>query len=125
VADVFLPECTSIVRSRRPNDCAKHGTPRTSIGFGRDASPSDAARREPQEGLFEEIFKRYDKASVIGFATVPSEAPQGLELATVHRMILGAVNGLKARVLVEFDGVSLVQRARQVMFRIARPSLAV
>jgi arginase family enzyme len=94
------------------------------VEFHGNAVP-DGVSSEQLARLFEEIFERYDKASAIGFATIPSEDPEGLALAAVHRMILGAVNGLKARVLVEFDGVSLVQRARQVMFRIARPSLAV
>jgi len=47
--------------------------------------------------LFEMIFSRYPKASSIGFATIPAQDEGGLSLAAVHRMILGAVKGLKAR----------------------------
>lgn len=47
--------------------------------------------------LFEQIFARYEKASAIGFATIPATDEGGLSLAAVHRMILGAVRGLKAR----------------------------
>ena len=47
--------------------------------------------------LFEMIFRRYPKASGIGFATIPQRDEGGLSLAAVHRMILGAVRGLKAR----------------------------
>lgn len=47
--------------------------------------------------LFEWIFRSYPKASAIGFATIPSTDPDGLSLAAVHRMILGAVQGLQAR----------------------------
>ncbi len=47
--------------------------------------------------LFEQIFRRYPKASAIGFATIPSQDPGGLSLAAVNRMIEGAVKGLQAR----------------------------
>ena len=47
--------------------------------------------------LFEEIFKRYPKASAIGFATIPEKDEGGLSLAAVNRMIAGAVRGVKAR----------------------------
>jgi arginase len=47
--------------------------------------------------LFEEIFRRYPKASAIGFATIPATDEGGLSLAAVHRMIAGAVRGLAAR----------------------------
>jgi len=47
--------------------------------------------------LFEEIFKRYPKASAIGFATIPERDEGGLSLAAVNRMIAGAVRGVKAR----------------------------
>jgi arginase len=47
--------------------------------------------------LFETIFRRYPKASAIGFATIPSTDEGGLSLAAVNRMIEGAVRGLKAR----------------------------
>ena len=46
---------------------------------------------------FEQIFARYPKASAIGFATLPSDDPGGVSLTAVHRMIAGAVKGLKAR----------------------------
>ncbi len=47
--------------------------------------------------LFEQIFSRYPKASAIGFATIPLQDPDGLSLAAVNRMILGAVAGVRAR----------------------------
>ncbi|NOT09843.1 MAG: amidohydrolase family protein [Gemmatimonadales bacterium] len=47
--------------------------------------------------LFEEIFRRYPKATAIGFATIPATDPEGLSLAAVNRMIAGAVRGARAR----------------------------
>lgn len=47
--------------------------------------------------LFEEIFKRYPKASAIGFATIPEKDEGGLSIAAVNRMIAGAIRGVKAR----------------------------
>ena len=47
--------------------------------------------------LFEEIFRRYPKASAIGFATIPATDEGGLSLAAVNRMIEGAIKGLRAR----------------------------
>ena len=47
--------------------------------------------------LFEEIFKRYPKASAIGFATIPPTDEGGLSIAALNRMIAGAVRGVKAR----------------------------
>jgi arginase family enzyme len=47
--------------------------------------------------LFEEIFRRYPKASAIGFATIPPTDEGGLSIAAVNRMIAAAVRGVKAR----------------------------
>ena len=47
--------------------------------------------------LFEQIFMRYEKASAIGFATIPATDDGGLALAAVNRMIAGAVRGVMAR----------------------------
>jgi arginase len=47
--------------------------------------------------LFEEIFKRYPKASAIGFATIPPTDEGGLSIAALNRMILAAVRGVKSR----------------------------
>ena len=47
--------------------------------------------------LFEEIFRRYSKASAIGFATIPSRDEGGLSIAAVNRMITAAVKGVQAR----------------------------
>jgi arginase len=47
--------------------------------------------------LFETIFRRYQKASAIGFATIPATDEGGLSLAAVNRMIAAAVSGVKAR----------------------------
>ncbi len=52
---------------------------------------------EELAALFEQIFRRYPKASAIGFATIPSTDTGGLSLAAVNRMIAAAVRGLKAR----------------------------
>ena len=46
--------------------------------------------------LFEEIFKRYPKASAIGFATIPPTDEGGLSIAALNRMIAGAVKGVLA-----------------------------
>jgi arginase len=47
--------------------------------------------------LFEEIFKRYPKASAIGFATIPPTDEGGLSIAALNRMIAAAVRGVQAR----------------------------
>jgi arginase len=47
--------------------------------------------------LFEEIFKRYPKASAIGFATIPPTDEGGLSIAAVNRMIAAAARGVMAR----------------------------
>ena len=47
--------------------------------------------------VFEEIFKRYDKASAIGFATIPPTDEGGLSIAAVNRMIAATVRGVIAR----------------------------
>jgi len=47
--------------------------------------------------LFEEIFRRYPKASAIGFATIPPTDEGGLSIAALNRMIAGAIKGVKAR----------------------------
>ena len=57
----------------------------------------DGPSSEQLASLFEQIFRRYPKASAIGFATIPTRDDGGLSLAAVNRMIAGAVKGLKAR----------------------------
>ncbi len=47
--------------------------------------------------LFEQIFRRYPKASALGLASIPPNDPGGLSLAGVNRMIAGAVRGVTAR----------------------------
>jgi arginase len=47
--------------------------------------------------LFEEIFRRYPKASAIGFATIPADDPERLSITALNRMIAGAVRGVMAR----------------------------
>jgi arginase family enzyme len=47
--------------------------------------------------LFEQIFRRYPKASAIGFATIPSVDEGGLSIAAVNRMIAAAARGVQAR----------------------------
>jgi len=52
---------------------------------------------EELAALFEEIFRRYPKASAIGFATIPSPDDGGLAIAAVNRMIAAAVRGVQSR----------------------------
>jgi arginase family enzyme len=47
--------------------------------------------------LIEAIFSRYRKASGIGFATIPPRDEGGLSIAALNRMIVAAVNGVRAR----------------------------
>ena len=47
--------------------------------------------------LLKQIFARYPKATAVGFATIPASDPGGLSIAAVNRMIVGAVDGVKAR----------------------------
>jgi arginase len=47
--------------------------------------------------LFQQIFSRYPKATAIGFATIPPSDPGGLSIAALNRMVVGAVEGVKAR----------------------------
>jgi arginase len=52
---------------------------------------------EELAALFEQIFRRYPKASAIGFATIPASDPGGLSIAALNRMIVGAIKGVEAR----------------------------
>ena len=47
--------------------------------------------------LFEQIFRRYPKASAIGFATIPPADEGGLSIAALNRMIAAAVRGVQQR----------------------------
>jgi arginase len=47
--------------------------------------------------LFERIFAKYEKASAIGFATIPPTDEGGLSIAAFNRMVAGAVRGLAQR----------------------------
>jgi 3-mercaptopyruvate sulfurtransferase SseA/arginase family enzyme len=69
--------------------------------------------------LFEMIFRRYPKASGIGFATIPPRDEGGLSLAAVHRMVLGAVRGLKARPLARMEQIE------EILISYRRPDLLV
>ena len=69
--------------------------PREVMGHGNKVPNGPSS--EQLAKLFETIFKRYPKASAIGFATIPSTDEGGLSLAAVNRMIAGAVRGVKAR----------------------------
>jgi arginase len=69
--------------------------PREVMGHGNKVPNGPSS--EQLATLFEEIFRRYPKASAIGFATIPSTDEGGLSIAAVNRMIAGAVRGLKAR----------------------------
>jgi arginase len=69
--------------------------PREVMGHGNKVpnGPSSAQLAR----LFEEIFRRYPKASAIGFATIPMQDEGGLSIAALNRMIEAAVRGVKAR----------------------------
>lgn len=69
--------------------------PREVMGHGNKVPNGPSS--EELAALFEEIFRRYPKASAIGFATIPSTDEGGLSLAAVNRMIAGAVRGVEAR----------------------------
>jgi arginase len=47
--------------------------------------------------LFEQIFRRYEKVSALGIATIPPTDEGGLSIAAVNRMIAAAVRGVQAR----------------------------
>jgi arginase len=57
----------------------------------------DGPSSQQLAALFEQIFRRYPKASAIGFATIPAQDPGAVSLAAVNRMIEGALKGLQAR----------------------------
>ena len=69
--------------------------PREVMGHGNKVPNGPSS--EQLAKLFEAIFKRYPKASAIGFATIPERDEGGLSIAAVNRMIAGAVRGVKAR----------------------------
>jgi arginase len=69
--------------------------PREVMGHGNKVPGGPSS--EELARLFETIFKRYPKASAIGFATIPATDEGGLSLAAVNRMIAGAVRGAQAR----------------------------
>src|SRR5262249_15744453 len=57
----------------------------------------DGPSSEQLGAVLETIFRRYPKAAAVGFATIPATDQGGLSLAAVHRMIVAAVSGVKAR----------------------------
>jgi arginase family enzyme len=69
--------------------------PREVMGHGNKVPNGPSS--EQLARLFEAIFRRYPKASAIGFATIPATDEGGLSIAAVNRMIAGAVRGVKAR----------------------------
>jgi len=69
--------------------------PREVMGHGNKVPNGPSS--EELARLFEAIFSRYQKASAIGFATIPATDESGLSLSAVNRMIAGAIRGLKAR----------------------------
>lgn len=71
--------------------------PREVMGHGNKV-PGGPSSQE-LAALFEQIFKRYQKASAIGFATIPPTDEGGLSIAALNRMIAAAVRGVKAREL--------------------------
>ena len=69
--------------------------PREVMGHGNKVPNGPSS--EQLARLFEEIFKRYPKASAIGFATIPMQDEGNLSITALNRMIEGAVKGVKAR----------------------------
>jgi arginase len=69
--------------------------PREVMGHGNKVPNGPSSQQ--LEALFEQIFRRYDKASGIGFATIPPTDEGGLSIAALNRMIAGAIRGLKTR----------------------------
>jgi arginase family enzyme len=69
--------------------------PREVMGHGNKVPNGPSS--EELARLFEEIFKRYPKASAIGFATIPSTDQGGLSIAALNRMIAAAIRGVSAR----------------------------
>jgi len=69
--------------------------PREVMGHGNKVPNGPSS--EQLARLFEEIFKRYPKASAIGFATIPPTDEGGLSIAALNRMIEGAIKGVRAR----------------------------
>ena len=69
--------------------------PREVMGHGNKVPGGPSS--EELARLFEHIFRRYPKASAIGFATIPATDEGGLSIAAIHRMIAGAVRGVQAR----------------------------
>jgi arginase len=69
--------------------------PREVMGHGNKVPNGPSS--EQLAALFEQIFRRYPKASAIGFATIPAQDEGGLSIAAVNRMIAGAVKGVQAR----------------------------
>jgi arginase len=69
--------------------------PREVMGHGNKVPNGPSS--EQLAALFEQIFRRYPKASGIGFATIPAQDEGGLSIAAVNRMIAGAVKGVQTR----------------------------
>jgi arginase len=69
--------------------------PREVMGHGNKVPGGPSS--EELARLFETIFRRYAKASAIGFATIPAVDEGGLSIAAVNRMIAAAVRGVQAR----------------------------
>ena len=69
--------------------------PREVMGHGNKVPNGPSS--EQLAKLFEAIFSRYEKASAIGFATIPSTDDGGLSIAALNRMVAGAVRGVKLR----------------------------
>jgi arginase len=69
--------------------------PREVMGHGNKVANGPSS--EQLARLFEAIFRRYPKASAIGFATIPPTDEGGISIAALNRMIAGAIRGVKAR----------------------------
>ena len=69
--------------------------PREAMAHGNKVANGPSS--EQLAALFERIFAKYEKASAIGFATIPPTDEGGLSIAAFNRMVAGAVRGLAQR----------------------------
>ena len=67
------------------------------LGMSHGNKVPNGPSSEQLAALFERIFAKYEKASAIGFATIPPTDEGALSIAAFNRMVAGAVRGLALR----------------------------